>query len=301
MRKVLAILAVLLWTPLAHALNPYVQGDSLPGGDVDHLRQEVANRLHAAGLSVVGSYTPKGLEQYGVVVATDDAILKAIRAIGGASIVGAGLRVGVKADGMVTYMNPDYWYRAYFRDKFRRYQDAVKDAQSRLQKALGAKGVLGGNVPAGSLAGYRYMFGLETFEQPVLLKSQTSFEAAVSTIQRNLGRGDKQAAKVYEVVMPDKQLAVFGVTMSNRTTGEGAWVNKLVPDQIAALPYEIFVVDNKAYTLHPRFRIALSWPALSMGTFLRIGNTPTEIIATLTTVAGGTYRAQGGFGEEGWY
>jgi hypothetical protein len=301
MRRAFALFAFLAWTPLAYALSPYVQGNSLSGSDVERLRQEVASKLRAAGFSVVGSYTPKGLDEYGVVVATDDAILNAIRSIGGASIVGAGIRVGVKSDGAVSYINPEYWYRAYFGNKFARYHSAVKDADDRLHRALGAKGTFGGDVPASSLADYRYMFGLETFDQPSMLKSYPSFDAAVATIQKNLARGEKQTSKVYEVIMPDKQLAVFGVAMSNRNTGEGAWVSKLVPDQIAALPYEIYVVDNKVYTLHPRFRIALSWPALTMGAFLKIGNTPTEILSTLTPVAGGAYRAPGGFGEEGWF
>jgi hypothetical protein len=301
MRRTFALLAFLAWTPLAYALSPYMQGNSLSGGDVERLRQEVAGKLRGAGFSVVGSYTPKGLDQYGVVVATDDAVLNAIRSIGGASIAGAGIRVGVKSDGTVSYMNPEYWYRAYFGNKFATHRTAVKDADDRLRKALGAKGTFGGDVHESSLADYRYMFGLETFDQPSMLKSYPSFDAAVSTIRRNLARGEKQTAEVYEVIMPDKQLAVFGVAMNNRSTGEGAWVSKLVPDQIAALPYEMYVVDNKAYIPHPRFRIALSWPALTMGTFLKIGNTPTEILATLTPVAGGVYRAQGGFGEEGWF
>jgi hypothetical protein len=301
MKRALWLLTFLVWTPLAQALSPYVQGNTLPGADVERLRQEVASKLRAVGLSVIGSYSPKGLDQYGVVVATDDAILNAIRSLGGASIVGAGIRVGVKSDGTVSYMNPDYWYRAYFGKNFTRYRSAVKDADDRLRKALGAKGTLGGDVPASTLADYRYMFGLESFDQPSLLKSYPSFDAAVATIQKNLARGEKQTSKVYEVVMPDKQLAVFGVAMANRSTGEAAWVSKLVPDQIAALPYEIYVVDNKAYALHPRFRIALSWPALTMGTFLKIGNTPTEILATLTPIAGGVFRAAGGFGEEGWF
>ena len=293
MRKLVMLLA-LFWAPLVHALSPYVQGDSLAPGDVQRLQQQVAGKLSAAGLKVVGRYTPSGLSDYGVVVATDADVLNAIRDIGGNSIVGAAVRVGVKSDGSVSYINPEYWYRAFFGKKFDRHQKAVKSLESRLKQALGDKGTFGGDVPQDTLAGYRYMFGLESFSDPTLLKSHASFDAAISAVRKNLSAGERQTRQVYEVVLPDKQLAVFGVAMNDRSTGDGAWVNKLIPDYIAALPYELFVVGKDVYTLHPRYRIAISWPALTMGTFLKIGNTPTEILGTLTPVAGGTSRAAAG-------
>lgn len=293
MRKLLTLF-VLFWAPLVHALSPYVQGDSLARGDVQRLQQQVASKLSGAGLKVVGRYTPSGLSDYGVVVATDGDVLNAIRDIGGGSIVGAAVRVGVKSDGSVSYINPEYWYRAFFGKKFNRHQQAVKSLESRLKQALGDRGTFGGDVPQDTLAGYRYMFGLESFDDPTLLKAHSSFDAAIATVRKNLSAGERQTREVYEVVLPKKQLAVFGVAMTDRATGEGAWVNKLIPDYIAALPYEIYVVGGDVYTLHPRFRIALSWPALTMGTFLKIGNTPAEILATLTPVAGGASRAAGG-------
>ena len=69
---------------------------------------------------------------------------------------------------------------------------------------------------------------------------------------------------------------------------------------IISLPYELYVVGNRAFALHPRFRIALSWPALTMSTFLKIGNTPAEVLATLTLVAGGIYTSADEFGESSW-
>jgi len=39
----------------------------------------------------------------------------------------------------------------------------------------------------------------------------------------------------------------------------------------------MLVDDNKVYMLHGRFRIALSFPDLSMGTFMKIMSTPGDI------------------------
>ena len=46
------------------------------------------------------------------------------------------------------------------------------------------------------------------------------------------------------------------------------------PKHTAFLPYELLILDNKVYMLHGRFRIALSFPDLSMGQFMKIVSTP---------------------------
>jgi hypothetical protein len=301
MKRTLFALASLCWAPFAFALSPYVKGDSVSAGDIEKVMAQVEKKLRGAGFGVAGSFMPEGLDGYGVVVATDQGILDAIASIGGATIAGAGVRVGVKADGTVSYINPDYWYRAYFGRDFASHQTSVNELQERLQQALGARGSFGGDIPRDKLSDYRYMFGLETFKDSHQLKKYASFDAAVNTIQKNLAQGVKHTALAYKVILPEKRLAVFGVADQDPTTGDAAWVSKLVPDQIAALPYEIYVVDNQAYALHPRFRIALSWPALTMGTFLKIGNTPAELLTTLTAVAGGVYKTNSEWGEQGWY
>lgn len=290
MRKLLGMLLLTLWAPLAFAINPYIAGDKVSGGDVNAVMGQVEKKLQAEGFSVVGKYSPKGLGQYGVVVVTDKGILDAIHGVGGATIVGAGVRVGVKADGTVSYMNPDYWYRAYFRKQFSAAEPAVKAVQAKLQKALGAGKGFGGDEPAGDLPNYRYMVGMERFESDKNeLKNHGSFEAAVKAIQENLAKGANKASKVYEVVMSDKKIAVFGVAMNDAKTGESVWVNKIGTDHIAALPYEIYVVGGKASALYGRYRIALGWPNLGMGTFMKISDSPDEILETLTGVAGGVY------------
>ncbi|MDE2416800.1 MAG: hypothetical protein KGN32_03255 [Burkholderiales bacterium] len=56
----------------------------------------------AAGFTIVERYTPKGLPD----------------------------------NGTVSCMDPDYWYRGFFRCKFGSAQSAVKAAQARLVQAL---------------------------------------------------------------------------------------------------------------------------------------------------------------------
>lgn len=288
MKRLFAVLALLLWAPLALALSPYFYGDKVAAGDISAVLSQVETKLTHAGFQVVGKHTPPGLPGYGVVVVTDEGLLAIVHKLGGANIVGAPIRVGVKSDGTVSYMNLDYWDRAFFRKQYPYAQKAVRAAQAKLAKALGAGKAFGGSVDKIDLSDYQYMFGMEGFDSDKnVVMDHLSFDDAVKTIQDNLARGLGKTSKVYEIIMPDKKLAVFGVALNDPKEGEGWWVKSVGVDNIAALPYEIYVVNNKAGHMFARFRIALGWPNVGMGTFMRIVEAPGVIRDTLTVVAGG--------------
>ncbi len=288
MTKLLAVFSLLLWAPLALALSPYFYGDKVAAGEVPAVQDAVQAKLAKYGFKVVGKHNPPGLPGYGVVIVTDDALLAAIRRLGGANIVGAPIRVGVKSDGTVSYMNLEYWERAYFRKQFPQAERVVRATQNKLAKALGAGKPFGGTVDKQDLPGYQYMFGMEGFDSDKnVVMENLSFADAVKTIQDNLARGVGKTTKVYEIIMPDKKIAVFGVALNDPKEGEAWWVKNVGADSIAALPYEIYVVNNKASHLFARFRIALGWPNVGMGQFMRIVEAPGVIRDTLTVVAGG--------------
>jgi uncharacterized protein (DUF302 family) len=288
MKRIFAIAVMLFWAPVSWALSPYFQANKVSAGDVSAVMSQVERKLSKAGFNVVGKYMPSGLAGTGVVVVTDKGLLEVVRKLGGTSIVGAPIRIGVKSDGSVTYMNLEYWLRAYFRKQYPLAEKSVKVTQAKLRKTLGAGKPFGGDVDVKDLADYQYMFGMEGFESDKnVLIENLSFDDAVKSIQDNLARGVGKTSKVYEIIMPDKQIAVFGVAMNDPKEGEGWWVKTVGIDNIAALPYEIYVVNNKAGHLFARFRIALGWPAVGMGSFMRIVEAPGVIHSTLTEVAGG--------------
>ena len=289
MKKLLLSCVFLFSSQACLALAPYLQGAKLAPADLSQQLALVEKKLMAEGFAVVGRHTPPGLAGRASLVVTDPAVLEAIHTIGGAAIVGAGIRVAVQADGAVSYINPDYWYRAYLRGQFESAQAAVSSVKLRLGKALGVGADFGGDVPEGDLANYRYMLGMERFDSSNSeLKKFTSFDEALKAVQDNLGKGVGSTSRVYEVVMADSKQAVFGVAMNNASDGEGWWVNKIGAEHMAGLPYELFIVDNKVFALYARYRIALAWPALGMGQFMGIINAPDAIRKTLSHVAGVT-------------
>jgi hypothetical protein len=298
--KIQSISAALMLavTANAWAITPYIQGDKLAGGSAQSVATAVESKLKNSGFKVIGKYFPKGLSNYGVVVATDDDMLGAVGSVGGNAVLGAAIRVGVKDDGSVSYTNPDYWYRAYFRKSFDKKEDAVKALQGRLQGALGAGKGVGGDETAASLSNYRYMVGMERLDSSKnKLNEFGSFNDAVKTVRANLSKGEGKTAKIYEVVMPDRKLAVFGVAMNDSEYGDGEWMKKIEQQKsIAGLPYEIYVVDNEVSSPHARFRIALAFPDVGMGQFMRISTQPGAIIDTMSSVAGVEKESEG----DGW-
>lgn len=287
MKKFLMGCALLCAAQFVWALPPYLQAGKLPGAELSTQLSQVEQKLKAEGFTVLGKHTPKGIAGYATLVVSDPGMLEVIRASGtNSSIIAAGIRIGVGADGSVSYMNPDYWYRAYLRGHYSDSGKAIKSVQQRLEKALGAGAGFGGDVPQGDLASYRYMFGMEKFEsENSLLATHASFEDALKSVQGNLARGVGDTQRVYEVLMPAQKMAVFGVAMNSATDGEAWWVNKIGADHPAGLPYEVFIVDNKVYALYARYRIALAWPALGMGQFMGIINAPEAIRTTLARMA----------------
>lgn len=289
-KKLILGCALLCAAQLSLALAPYLHGDKqAASADLPAQLALAEKKLQAEGFTVIGRHTPKGLPGHASLVLSDPAMLAALRAIGGSAVVGAGIRVGLRSDGSVSYMNPDYWYRAYLRGQFKSAQAAVKSVQTRLARSLGEGSGFGGDVAEADLADYRYMFGMERFDAPNSeLATHASFEDALKLVQDNLAKGLGGTSMVYQVVLPGSKQAVFGVAMNDPSDGEGWWVNKIGAEHMAGLPYEIFVVDNKVYALYARYRIALAWPSLGMGQFMGIVTAPEAIRGMLLRVAGGS-------------
>lgn len=287
MKRFLAATALFLCAWTAQALQPYRSADKVAAGDLQSAVAAVEQKLTAAGFTIVGRHLPKGLPRYAAVVVTDAALADAIKAIGGSAIVGVPLRIGVTADGTVSYMNPEYWERAYLRKDYAKAEDAVKAVAAKLERALGAGTPFGGEVDAADLPAYRFMFGMERFDSAnTRLADYPNFAAAVGAVQANLVRGVKDTAKVYELVYADRKLAVFGVATADPEDGEAWWAAKIGADHIAALPWEIFVVDGHVLSLYGRYRTALGWPSLGMGQFMGIARHPETTREMMEAVAG---------------
>ena len=86
---------------------------------------------------------------------------------------------------------------------------------------------------------------------------------------------------VYKLVYQTEEVAVLGVGLESLEDGEVTFLPKIGEAHVAALPYEIILQGTEVTMLHGKYRIALFWPELTMGTFMKIMSTPGDIEDTL--------------------
>ena len=274
-------------------LKPFVLGSKGPG-TVASMAEATKTALTANGFTIAGTYSP--YPNTTIIVVTSDA-LKANAAKSKHGGFGAMQRVSVTKVGndvQVAYTNPVYMANAY------RMAGDLKDVAASLEKALGRVEEFGAKgLTASQLRKYHYMFGMEYFTEPSLLAEHKTYEDAVKAVEDNLAAGTAGVTKVYRIDIPGKQETVFGVAMKAKTDADKNMDDKYIMSEIdfkdlksaAHLPYEILVSGNKAFALYARFRIAESFPDLSMmgsHSFMNIMSSPEAIRKALVQAAGGT-------------
>lgn len=273
-------------------LKPFVLGSKGPGTVAEKVEASKAT-LIANGFTIAGTYSP--YPNTTIIVVTSDA-LKANAAKSEHGGFGAMQRVAVVKAGsevQVSYTNPIYMAKAY------RMAGDLKDVAASLEKALGRVEEFGAKgLSASQLRKYHYMFGMEYFNEPSLLAEHKTHEEALKAVEANLAAGTAGVTKVYRIDIPGKAESVFGVAMKGKTEADKNMDDKYIMSEIdfkelksaAHLPYEILVSGNKAYALYARFRIAESFPDLSMmgsNSFMNIMSSPEAIRKALVQAAGG--------------
>lgn len=267
-------------------LKPYVLASS-SAGTIEKKGEEVKAAVAQQGFQVVGEYSPyKGAH---VIVVTSD-ILRKNAAKSNFGAYGAISRISLteKKGGEIeiAYTNPLYYANAY------QMKDSLTDVAASLEKALGKKSVFGSKngLSAAKLRSYHYMIMMPYFDDQVDLGSFGSQEEALKAVEANLTAHKGGCSKVYRVDLADKKESVFGVGI---TEGDGAdktimpVIDISEPKHTAHLPYEMVVSNGKVSMLHGKFRIALDFPDLTMGTFMKISGAPSAIEEKLKMVAGG--------------
>jgi hypothetical protein len=272
-------------------LKPFVLA-SKGAGDVAQKVEATKAALAKAGLTVAGSYSPYANTTV-IGVTNDELRTTASKSEHGG--YGAAMRVAVvkvKDEVQVSYTNPPYWANVY------RMTGELKDTAAKLQAALGKVEEYGAKgLTVEQLRKYHYAFGMEYFNEDNEFAKYSSHEEAVKAVEAGLAAGKQGVTKVYRVDVAGKKEVLFGVAM------KGAGDSKMMDDaylmseidfkdvkSAAHLPYDILVSDNKVFAQYARFRIAVSFPDLSMmgaNSFMNIMKSPEAIREALALTVGG--------------
>ena len=236
---------------------------------------DVISKLKANGFEVAGEYAP--YDGTKIIVITSKK-LQAEAAKSDKGGYGAVMRVAITTN-LVSYTTPAYWANAY------RMDSELPEVAANLNKALGEKSTFGSEkgLTKKKLRKYHYMKMMPYFDDQVKLGEFPSYKEAILAIETSLKSEKNGIKQVYQVNIPGKDETVFGFNMTGdqEITDKSvmAVLNKFTgtPEHAAFLPYEILVSNKTVYMLHGKFRIALSFPDLSMGQFMKIRNAPSDI------------------------
>ena len=293
--KGLTVLILALGAAVAVAqdavMKPFVLASKGPS-DVAQKVEATKVALTKAGLAVAGSYSPYANTT--IIGVTDDE-LRNTAAKSEHGGYGAAMRVAVvkvKDEVQVSYTNPPYWAAAY------RMNGDLKDTAAKLQAALGKVEEFGASgLTATQLRKYHYAFGMEYFNEDNEFAKYGSHDEAVKAVEAGLAAGKQGVTKVWRVDVAGKKEVLFGVAMKsigeNKQMDDAYLMSEIDFKDIksaAHLPYEILVSDNKVFAQYARFRIAVSFPDLSMmgaNSFMNIMKSPEAIREALALTAGG--------------
>jgi len=297
MKRILLIISIVFipfWA-IAQTFKPYTIG-VVNEKPVSEMKSAVASALQANNFNLVGEYMPAEDKARWILIVTHDELLKAAEKEGGLRGFAATLRIAItKEEGktIVSYTSPEYWGRAYYQDSFdnvSKNYEAVSFDFIDMMSTLGSyDGSLFGSekgLDANDLLKYHYMLGMPYFDDTEELEDFDSQAEAIKKIEANLKAGVANVKQVYKVEIANGDMVLYGFALGGED-GESKFLPIIdigTPKHTAFLPYELLVVDGEVHILHGRFRIAIAFPDLTMGTFTKIMSTPGEIEETLEAV-----------------
>lgn len=272
-------------------LKPYILA-GIQQGDLAQVQTSVSEWLREKGFELVGTYSPAQDDTLSVICLTHPLLREHAAKSGGLLGFSASLRVGLhqtEAGVEVAYMTPQYWGNAYYRKGYSEVEADYNLMDKALQEALGHLEETS-FTPFGSKKGlsakklqkYHYMMSMPYFDDVAVLQDDLPYEEAISRIESRAGE-NSDADIVYAIKFPEQKMALYGIALTGEK-GEQKFLPKIdfkEPRHTPFLPYELLVLEDQAVMLHGKYRIALSFPDLTMGTFMKIMSTPGDIENTL--------------------
>ena len=279
----------------AQILSPYTLGATSDKG-LKESAALVKENLTANGFQVLGEYAPAEDKERWLIVITSESLLYASGKTGGLTGFAAALRVALTRESgrvLISYTTPEYWLNAYYRDDFDAVKTLLDPLSGKLERAMQESGTYAGTafgsekgLDVDDLRSYKYMMGMPKFHETKELREFASYKEAIDKIESSLLKGVPDVTKVYSVEVPGKELKLYGFALGGEK-GETHFlpiIDVSEPKHTAFLPYEFLVMGNEVHMLHGRFRIALSFPDLKMGTFTKIMSSPGDIEDLLESV-----------------
>jgi len=283
----LIAIAYFSFNAFGQEISPYIKiGESKES--IQQASEQVIAALKNNSFTILGTYNPSNKSSLKVIAFTRSDLSNTVIKVVDRGALAAIFKVGlIEKNGkvIISYTNPEYILRAYLRDNYNTFKSTFQKFDADLKTTFSNIGnefkSFGGVVEANKLKDYHYKVMMPYFTDPAELAEFSSFEEGLKTIENNLKNKKGNTVQVYKLVFKSQKIAVFGVGLQDKEEGESHFLPIIGEDHVAALPYEIILQGKEATMLHGKYRIALHWPDLTMGTFMKIMSTPGDIKDTL--------------------
>jgi len=280
---VLAFILASFGSSAQEKISPFFHlGDS--SESIELVIPKVKTALEEAGFKVIGEYHPEMNNDLYVIAYTRDDLINECSKFQDRGLLAATLKVGLITENGITklsMLNPEYQFIAYLIENYEGSSaelNKISESAIAALKPLGSEfTAFGGEVKRAKLHKYHYKVMMPYFDSPVKLNEFASFKEGLETIQKNLQNKVGSTVKVYQIIDEEKQIAVFGIGLFDLEKGEPDFLPIIGESNLASMPYDLILQGNKATMLHGKYRIALHWPELTMGTFMKIMSTPKNI------------------------
>lgn len=261
-------------------------------GSIEEYQLKIREALANDSFEIIGSYHPAKDDSLMVLTFTRRDLVDITLEIGNRAIMASIMRVGlVQKDSTVeiSLLNPEYIFFAYLQDNAKKYEIELNQISLDVKMALMGIGdeftpFITSSLTERELMEFRFLVRNPGFDDSIEVMKFDSFEQGVETINRNLQARKDGTFKVYEMVFNKRKIAIFGIGLLDLRKGEASFLDKLGKSHLAALPYELVLVENTATILHGKYRFPLYWSDLSMSEYRKIYKTPRDIEETMKAI-----------------
>lgn len=273
--------------------KPFILAQSVQSTDINKITADIKAKITHAGFEVVGEYSP--VETTHIIIISSPKLREyAEQSRNG--VYGAVQRVSltvVNNATQVAFTNPTYMAHAY------RLKTDLADITQSLKTGLGFVNEFGSDkgLTKNELRDYQYKIMMPDFGDRLELADYPNQEEAVKGVLKALQKNEGGVSKVYQVDLKGTQETLIGVHLKENTFSDCS-SDRFIMSKIdfkdtkssAHLPYEMIIQKGRVFALFAEFRIAISFPDLSMmgdNSFFSIMCAPGTIKKALTLGAGG--------------
>ncbi len=261
-------------------------------GSITEVQKGINNALISEKFEIIGTYHPAKDTNLMVIAFTRQDLIDITLKFDQKGLMAGIMRVGLVRSGdriEISLLNPEYLFYAYLRDDSKEVEIELNQISLDVKSALAEiaeefEPFVISSLSERELKEFRFLVRNPGFNDTIKLMEFDSFENGLDIIRDNLQARKEGTFKVYEIVISERKLAVFGIGLQDPRKGEANFLKQLGVSHLAALPYELILIDKQALILHGKYRFPLYWSDLSMAEYRKIYKTPRDIEETMKSI-----------------